>query len=315
MLIVKQASQDVGDKVGDKVEELEAQGRKAVRKASPWIVRLGRIGLVAKGLVYVILGWLAIQAAFYRQGELTDQRGRCESVLRQPFGAVLLGVMCFGLFAYMVWRMVQALFNPEREPQTFGGWSKRIFRFGSGIIYGGLGVAAARLLVGMQAHRRTPSDWTAMVMRWPLGKWLVVAAGLAIVGYGMFRIYKAWQGELKKQLVLDAYAARAAAGSPASAGSARRRAASCSSSWASFAFFAGLHTNPERSQGHRRSARVHRTRAVRPVPPRRRGGGAHRVRVVPVRRSALPPDQRGVGAIRLPRAGRSRSPSRASRCG
>ena len=245
MLIVKQASQDVGDKV----QELEAEGRKAVRKASPWIVRLGRIGLVAKGLVYVILGWLAVQTAFYHQGGLTDQRGALESVLRQPFGAVLLGVMCFGLFAYMVWRIVQALFNPEREPQTFGGWSKRVFRFGSGIIYGGLGVAAARLLVGMQANRRTPSDWTAMVMRWPLGKWLVVAAGLGIIGFGMFRIYKAWQGELKKQLVLDDYAARARGWITGIGRFGQAARGVVFIVMGAFAFFAGLHTNPDEAKG------------------------------------------------------------------
>ena len=245
MLIVKRASQDAGDKV----RELEANGRAAVRKASPWIVRMGRIGLVAKGLVYVIVGWLAIQTAFYQQGEVTDHRGALQSMLRQPFGVVLLGLMCFGLFAYMVWRIVQALFNPEREPQSLGGWSKRAFRFGSGIIYGGLGVAAARLIVGMQANRRTPSDWTAMVMRWPLGKWLVVAAGLGIVGFGMFRIYKAWEGELKKQLVLDAYAARVRGWITGIGRIGQAARGVVFIVMGAFVFFAGMHTNPEEAKG------------------------------------------------------------------
>ena len=227
MLIVKQASQDVGDKV----QELEAQGRKAVRKASPWIVRLGRIGLVAKGVVYLILGWLAIQTAFYHQGELTDQRGaseRAPPTLRRR--AARPDVL--RLFAYMVWRMCRRRSTRSGSQTASAGWSKRIFRFGSGIIYGGLGVAAARLLVGMQANRRSPSDWTAMVMRRPLGKWLVAAAGLGIVGYGMFRIYKAWEGELKKHLVLDAYAARARGWITGIGRLGQAGAASCSSSWA-----------------------------------------------------------------------------------
>jgi hypothetical protein len=162
---------------------------------------------------------------------------------------VLLGLMCFGLFAYMVWRLVQALFNPEREPQSFGGWSKRVFRFGSGILYGGLGVAAARLLVGTQVNRRTPSDWTAMVMRWPLGKWLVVAAGLAIVGFGMFRIYKAWEGELKKQLVLDAYAARARGWITGIGRLGQAARGVVFIVMGAFVFFAGLHTNPDEAKG------------------------------------------------------------------
>jgi hypothetical protein len=245
MLIVKGASQDATDKVRD----LEAQGRHAVRKASPWIVRLGRIGLVAKGVVYVMLGWLAIQAVFYRGGELTDQRGALQSILRQPFGIVLLGLMSAGLFAYMIWRIVQALFNPEREPHDLGGWSKRVFRLGSGIVYGGLGVAALRLVVGWQAKERTPSDWTAMIMSWPLGKWLVAAAGLAIVGFGMFRIYKAWQGELKKQLVLDAYAARVRGWITGMGRVGQAARGVVFVVMGTFVFFAGLHTNPEEAKG------------------------------------------------------------------
>src|SRR5687768_7964445 len=94
--------------------ELEDKAREAVHKASPWIVRLGRFGLAAKGVVYLIVGALAIQAAFGSGGEVTDQDGAFRAVLRQPFGGVLLGILAAGLFAYMVWRIVQAVMNPER---------------------------------------------------------------------------------------------------------------------------------------------------------------------------------------------------------
>ncbi len=189
--------------------ELEGDARQAVRKAQPWIVRLGRSGLVAKGAVYVIIGALAVQSAFGAGGQVTDQRGALRTILRQPLGTVMLGLLCAGLLAYMLWRIVQALTNPERESQDVKGWSKRLFRLGSGLVYGALGIAAGRLLIGMQKDDREPSDWTAMVLRQPFGKWLVAAAGLAIAGYGLVRIHRAWKGELKKQLVLDRFAAHA----------------------------------------------------------------------------------------------------------
>src|SRR5688572_5558012 len=81
-------------------QKLEAEARHAVGKASPWIVRLGRLGLVAKGVVYLIVGALAIQAALGTGGEVTDQEGALRSILRQPLGAVMLGLLCFGMFAY-----------------------------------------------------------------------------------------------------------------------------------------------------------------------------------------------------------------------
>ena len=244
MLIVNPANDANG-----RGQHLEREAREAVRKASPWIVRLGRIGLVAKGVVYLVIGSLALQAAVGSGGELTDQRGVLQAVLRQPLGAVLLGLLCFGLFAYMLWRVVQAVANPERESHDLKGWSKRIFRLGSGIIYGALGLAAARLLVGMQANDRTPGDWTALVMRQPFGKWLVVAAGLGIAGYGLLRVYKAWQGELKKQLVLDRHAARARAWllGIGRAGQAARGVVFVVIGV--FVFLAGLRTDPEQAKG------------------------------------------------------------------
>src|SRR5688572_32469161 len=103
---------DVANDIRDKAEQVQAHAREAVHKASPWIVRLGRFGLAAKGVVYLIVGALAIQAALGTGGEVTDQDGAFRAVLRQPFGGVLLGILAAGLLAYMVWRIVQAVMNP-----------------------------------------------------------------------------------------------------------------------------------------------------------------------------------------------------------
>lgn len=241
---------------GTRSRELEGKARDAVRSASPWIERLGRFGLVAKGVVYLIIGAMAIQAAFGTGGQLTDRDGALHAVLRQPFGAVLLGTLAAGLLAYMVWRLVQAVANPEREPHDLKGWSKRAFRLGSGIVYGALGVAAARLLIGFQSSDRGPSDWTALVLRQPLGKWLVVAAGLAIAAHGVARLIKAWKGELKKQLMLDRHAAPAREWilGIGRIGQAARGIVfvviGC------YVCFAGWHTNPEEAKGAGEALRV-----------------------------------------------------------
>jgi hypothetical protein len=88
-----------------------------------------------------------------------------------------------------------------------------------------------------------------MVMRQPLGKWLVVAAGLSIAAVGAFRLYKAWSGELKKQLLLDGYAARARAWiiGLARVGQAARGVVFVVMGL--FVFFAGWHANPEEAKG------------------------------------------------------------------
>jgi hypothetical protein len=230
------------------VDRIKNQAQHAMHDASPWIVRAGRFGLASKGVVYAIVGWLALQAARHGQ-QPTDQRGALHNLLHQRFGTVLLGFLCVGLIAYMVWRLVQAMTNPENEPNDLKGWSTRAFRLGSGLIYGGLGIAAARLLVGMSTEHRTPSDWTAMLMRQPFGKWLVVAAGLCVSAYGAMRIYNAWNGVLKKQLVLDKYAAgvREWIVGIGRFGQAARGVVFVV--MGGFVFFAGLHVNPDEAKG------------------------------------------------------------------
>ena len=236
--------------------KLEAEARHATRKVSPWIVRLGRAGLVAKGVVYLVIGALALQAAMGSGGAITDREGALRTVLRQPLGAIMLGLLCAGLLAYMVWRVVQALTNPEREPQEMKGYFKRAFRLGSGIVYGALGLAAGRLLIGTQTDDRQPSDWTAMVMRQPFGKWLVVAAGVGIAAYGLVRLYKAWKGELKKQLVLDRYATRAREWliGIGRVGQAARGVVFVIIG--GYAVLAGWHTNPREAKGISEALRV-----------------------------------------------------------
>jgi hypothetical protein len=230
-------------------QELEAKARQAMHKASPWIVRLGRLGLAAKGVVYLIVGALAIQAALGTGGEVTDQGGALRAVLRQPFGAVLLVLLAAGLFAYMLWRIVQAVMNPEREPRDVKGWFTRAFRLGSGIVYGVLAFAAARLLAGVHLGDRKPRDWTAMVLRQPFGKWLVVAAGVGVAAYGVARIVKAWKGDLKKQLVLDRHAAPAREWILGIGRIGQAARGIVFVVIGGYLFFAGLHTNPEEAKG------------------------------------------------------------------
>lgn len=254
-----------GTQIAKPVDILHGHAKRVVRKAGPWIVRLGRFGLAAKGVVYLILGSLALQAGYQgRSRDVTDAQGAFVSLLRQPFGTLMLGILAAGLMAYMLWRVCQAALNPDDEPHNFSGWSKRVFRLSSGLVYGGLSVVAIRLLAGIRSHHHKPSDWTAMVMSHARGRWLVAAAGVCIAGYGLFRIYKALRGELKRQLILDGYAAHARAWIVwlGRLGQAARGVIFVVIGTG--AYLAGLHTNPAEAQG---VAEALRTIATAPYGP------------------------------------------------
>ena len=106
--------------------------------ANPWAERLFRLGYAAKGLVYAIVGWLAALAALGPSGRTTGTRGALRSLLKQPFGRILLGLVALGLSGYVLWRFVQAIMDTENKGTDAKGIILRLSYAGNGLIYGGL---------------------------------------------------------------------------------------------------------------------------------------------------------------------------------
>ena len=79
---------------------------RAARKASPWIGRLARIGYVAKGVVYVVIGFLALREALGIGGETTGPSSAFRSIGSQLFGCVLVAILSAGLACYALWKLV-----------------------------------------------------------------------------------------------------------------------------------------------------------------------------------------------------------------
>ncbi len=196
----------VADHLNDAKDHVES----AVRAAGPALTWMARLGFFSKGIVYVTLGVLALLAAMDRGGSTTDQRGAMRTILHQPFGRSMLVMGGAGLFGYALWRLIQALFDPEH---THGAGLKeigrRVARFISGVAYGGLGVAAWRMVLqGERDESGRTQDWTATLMAQPAGPWLVGAVGLITVGAGGWHIYKAWKTKLGDKLMLDKWGAK-----------------------------------------------------------------------------------------------------------
>lgn len=86
-----------------------------LRSASNGIVFLARAGYAAKGVVYIVIGWLAATAAVGRGGGTTDPRGAVRFIGDGPFGKIALVVIGVGLLGYMAWRLVSAATDAERH--------------------------------------------------------------------------------------------------------------------------------------------------------------------------------------------------------
>jgi hypothetical protein len=185
----------------------QSSAKQAVREAAPWIQRLARLGYAAKGVVYLIIGWLALRAAVGAGGETTDSGGALQTILRQPYGWVLLGAVALGLAGYAVWRFVQAGMDPEGTGGDAKGIATRVAFAISGALHAALALEAARMAFGFGGAGKGgdagPQDWTAAVLQQPFGRWLVVAVGLGIAAFGLAELVRAYRADLPKRLDLS----------------------------------------------------------------------------------------------------------------
>lgn len=150
---------------------------------------LARAGFVSRGVVYGVIGILAIKLAIGADGKTTDQSGALRTIAQQPFGEVLLVLVAIGLAGYSLWRLLHALLGhgPERSDSGFD----RLAALGSGITYGAICAIAVEILLGSGGGTSShPSKATAGALGWPGGTWLVGIAGALLIGIALYQGYR-----------------------------------------------------------------------------------------------------------------------------
>jgi hypothetical protein len=168
---------------------------------------LSRTGFVARGLVYGIIGVLALDLALGAGGKITNQQGAMHAVERQPFGHVLLAALAIGLGGYSLWRLFRALLGHGPEGADRG--LDRLGALGSGIVYGVMCALAVQILMssgGGSSHnaKRTAGD----VFAWPAGRWLVGATGLVMLGVALYQFVRG----VRRKFLADSHTEKMSAG-------------------------------------------------------------------------------------------------------
>ncbi|WP_456598713.1 DUF1206 domain-containing protein [Blastococcus sp. SYSU DS0616] len=171
----------------------DAAGRAA---DSGGLEHLARVGLIAYGLVHVLIAWLALQLAWGRTGQQADQSGALATLAEQPLGEPLLWVLGIGLVALALWQAAEIL--RWRHGLTGSGdrrrnaWERTGKAAAKAVVYLALAVLAIRFATGggQGSSSGSQQQATAGVLGWPAGRWLVVAAGLAVVGVGGYLVHK-----------------------------------------------------------------------------------------------------------------------------
>ena len=166
-----------------------------------------RVGFLARGLTYGVIGALAIAlaAGAGTAGTAPDQQGALTLIARAPLGFVALIVIAVGLAAYALWKLTQAIRG--HGPEGGGGPSAtdRVANGAAGVGYLLFCIVAVRILVGSGSGNSggSPRHAAAGVLGWPGGRWLVGAVGIALVGGCVYQAYYALSDRFTEQVKTD----------------------------------------------------------------------------------------------------------------
>jgi hypothetical protein len=181
-----------GTRSGAVSDVVQRTGRRAGREATEHKDTLGRVGLAGKGVLYGVIGLLALQLAIGSPDEEASPQGALQWIGDQPLGKFLLVALTASLFALAAWRLLDAW----RGDPVEGNETKDRARFAvQGVVYLGLAVGALSATIANWGGSSggaggesgsSQQQATGVILDWPGGRWLVAAAGVALIAYALY---------------------------------------------------------------------------------------------------------------------------------
>jgi hypothetical protein len=165
------------------------------------------VGLIAYGVVYLLVAWISLQLAWGNSSEEASQQGALQELADKPLGTALLWVVALGLFALVLWKALELAYgylDTEEKVSSAGRLGMYLF----------LGVSAIRVAVGSGGSGKGGQEsMTAKLLENGAGRVLVVLIGLVIVGVGVRQLYKAYTKKFRTTVRLGrfGYAAKGVA--------------------------------------------------------------------------------------------------------
>ena len=152
---------------------------------------LARVGLIAYGVLHLLIGWLALQVAWGAPASKdADTSGALKTLASQPFGKILLWLVAVGLVALALWQASDAIWG-YRNREDAKRIRKQVTSGARAVIYAALGISAASVALGsQQSSSQSQQQTTSGVLAWPAGRTIVVVTGLVIIGYGVAEVVK-----------------------------------------------------------------------------------------------------------------------------
>jgi hypothetical protein len=166
---------------------------------------VARFGYGARGFVYLSIGLLTLMAALDMVGSSVGAGGAVGALARQPFGRIWLILLGTGLWAFVLWRVLQAGFDADREGASPKALMLRAGQAVSGVFYGLLAATVFELLdeIGRDPSADDVAEnqqKAAMLLDLPFGDALLIGVGLVIAGVGVGNILKGFGADFGQDL-------------------------------------------------------------------------------------------------------------------
>jgi hypothetical protein len=147
------------------------------------------VGLASYGLLHLVVAWIAVQVAFGKKGDASNQ-GALAQLAKQPLGVVLLWVMALGLFTLTVWQVLEAVVGREQGDRGHR-IRRRLSSAGRAVVYLGLGILTVQAALGSGSHSgKGQQTLSARLMSVPFGRVLVAAVGVAVIAVAVSQVVK-----------------------------------------------------------------------------------------------------------------------------
>ena len=166
---------------------------------------LARFGYGARGFVYVSIGVILMLTAHDLTSQTAGSTGVVETLARQPFGRLWLTALGSGLWAFVLWRILQSVFDADNEGHDLPAIGKRAGQAISGLVYGLLASTVFELLDEVNSNP-TASDVSEnqekarALMELPFGQAMLIGVGLVILGVGIGNVVRGIRSDFGRDL-------------------------------------------------------------------------------------------------------------------
>ncbi len=194
--------------IDSSTDDVGSETAEAFARDHPNLVKLGRAGWIAKGIVYALTGVLALVVASQSSGAASgvsgkeaSQSGAIATIADQPAGVALLVVITLGLALYVLWRMVTIILPAENNAKT---WLTRAGYLISVVSYTALGWSALSFArnpgTSEGGEDAKVERYTRTLLEATAGRSLVFVVGIGLIAVGAFFLYKGYAATFESDL-------------------------------------------------------------------------------------------------------------------